>query len=88
VEYNGRSVVTETYVDFKAGVGIEEIRNRYARAEKGADRGFGMDGGKLRSTIWAGTGVGLVNRIQPATEILKEILEETRSIIELLRARI
>jgi nitronate monooxygenase len=88
VDYNGRSVVTETYVDLKAGVGLEEIRKRYAEAEKGVDRGFGMDGGKSRSTIWAGTGVGLVNRVQPAAEILKEVLEETHAIVGLLKTRI
>jgi nitronate monooxygenase len=87
MEYDGRSVVTETYFDFKAGVGLDEIRKRYAEAEKGADRGFGMDDGKLRSTIWAGTGVGLVNKVQPAAEIVKEILEETHSILGSLKPR-
>jgi nitronate monooxygenase len=87
VEYDGRSVVTETYIDFKAGVGLEEIRKRYAEAENGADRGFGIDGGKLRSTIWAGTGVGLVNKVQPAAEIVQEILEKTHSILGSLKAR-
>ena len=37
---------------------------------------------------WAGQGVGLVNRIQPATDIVKEIAEEAVQVMRKANDRI
>ncbi len=34
--------------------------------------------------IWAGQGVGLVNRVQPAGEIVREIAEDAKRILKRL----
>ena len=36
--------------------------------------------------LWAGQGVGLVRRAQPAAEIVREIVEEARSAARLLNS--
>ncbi|KAL9619602.1 MAG: hypothetical protein Q9160_005789 [Pyrenula sp. 1 TL-2023] len=80
--YDGRSVVTESYVDVKSGKGIEDVRALFKEAEKGEEMGFGDGKGKAvgRATVWAGTGVGLVNEVKPAGEIVREAREGARAI--------
>ena len=70
--YDGRGLVTESFSDHVKGAKIDEIRRLYAEAIKAEDAGFGQ-GGKGRATVWAGTGVGLVTRVQPAAEIVEEV---------------
>lgn len=70
--YDGRGIVTESFTDHAKGVGIHEIRRLHSEAVKAEDAGFGK-GGKGRATVWAGTGVGLVNKVQPAAEIVEEV---------------
>lgn len=70
--YDGRaiSLASASYRDFVDGVGIEEIRKRHAEAAKEDHKGFGGD---ARAAIWAGSGVGLVNEVQEAGEIVREL---------------
>lgn len=44
--------------DFEKGVDVDIVRRRYT---EGAEKGD-----PDRVVVWAGTGVGLMNRIQPA----------------------
>jgi nitronate monooxygenase len=37
-------------------------------------------------SLWAGQGVGLVNRVQPAAEIVREIIDEASQTVERLDA--
>ncbi|CAK4012043.1 inosine monophosphate dehydrogenase, partial [Lecanosticta acicola] len=76
-EYNGRSIRTDSLRDHEAGLGIEEIRRRFAEASKAPDGGFALpkDGGG-RAATWAGTGVGLVKKEQHAAEIVDEVRRE------------
>jgi len=73
VEYDGRALVNDSYVDFKSGTALEEIQRLYSEAEQESEKGFGNEAGKARAAIWAGAGVGLVKKVQPAGEIVKEI---------------
>ncbi|RFU34726.1 hypothetical protein B7463_g1649, partial [Scytalidium lignicola] len=68
--YDGRAVANTSYNDFLSGVSVEEIRERYNNAAMEPHKGFGGD---VRAAIWAGTGVGLVNEIKGAAEIVKEL---------------
>lgn len=68
-----------TVVDFDQGVDIEVLQNRYTEGSRNGD----LD----RVVTWAGTGVGLMNKIQPAKEIVKELhmecLESMRALTSL-----
>ncbi|CAM6108359.1 unnamed protein product [Calypogeia fissa] len=84
VLFDGRGVVTESYKDYVNGVEVEEIRRRHAEAVKGEDAGFRP--GNARSTIWAGTGVGLVKEVKGAKEIVEEVREGARVAMERAKA--
>lgn len=77
--FDGRSLAMRSYRDFIDGVGIDEIRKLHAEAIAGDDKGFalGLEG---RASMWAGTGVGLVNRVEGAGDIIKKVREEVKSI--------
>ncbi|KAK0666344.1 putative 2-nitropropane dioxygenase [Cercophora samala] len=66
--YDGRAIVGDSVEDHINGVPTEEnIRLFKEAAEKGETN---------RMITWAGSAVGLVNKIQPAGEIVKEVREE------------
>ena len=73
--FDGRSVITQSYLDSKAGVEISKIRDMHKEAESSADGGYGEAVGKGRVSIWAGTGIGLVKRVEKAADILEELRE-------------
>lgn len=66
--YDGRAIVGGSVEDHLNGVPVEDnIRLFKEAAEKGETD---------RTITWAGSGVGLVSKIQPAGEIVKEVREE------------
>ncbi|KAK0701468.1 FMN-dependent 2-nitropropane dioxygenase [Apiosordaria backusii] len=66
--YDGRAIVGDSVEDHLNGVPTEEnVRLFKEAAEKGETN---------RMITWAGSAVGLVNKIQPAGEIVKEVREE------------
>ena len=85
--YDGRSIVMESFDDHVKGVEIGEIRRLHAEALKADDAGFGQDG-KGRAAIWAGTGLGLVNKVQPAAEIVEEVRSAAVKALEVAKARL
>jgi nitronate monooxygenase len=86
VLFDGRGIVTDSYTDHVKGVDIEEIRRLHADAAKAEDAGFGPQ--NKRSTVWAGTGIGLVNEVKGAKEIVEEVREGARASIERAKARL
>ncbi|KAF2656471.1 inosine monophosphate dehydrogenase [Lophiostoma macrostomum CBS 122681] len=78
--YDGRSLVVKSYKDYASGVGIEEIRRLHNEEVLGEDKGF-KSGFQGRATIWCGTGVGLVGKVQSARDIVESVREETREIL-------
>jgi nitronate monooxygenase len=85
VIYDGRGLVTKSYLDYVSGVSIEKIRELYADAVQDEDAGFGKN---QRAAVWAGTGVGLVKEIKPAAEIVNEVRNAAREAIDLARAKL
>ncbi|KAF2469504.1 inosine monophosphate dehydrogenase [Lindgomyces ingoldianus] len=69
--YDGRSLLVQSYTDHLNGVGIEEIRRLHKESTKSEDLGYATEG-KGRAAIWAGTGVGLVEKVEGAKEIVEE----------------
>jgi nitronate monooxygenase len=85
-EYDGRSLVMRSYKDFVDGVNLEEIQKLHNDAIRGEDEGFatGLQG---RAAIWAGTGVGLVNKKESAADIVKNVRDEAIEILSRLANR-
>jgi len=65
---DGRGLRNSTVVDFENGDDIADLREKYMEGVKADDTD--------RIVTWAGTGVGLMNKIQPAKEIVGEIHDE------------
>ena len=84
-EYDGRSLVTESYTDYAKGVGIDEVRAKHTEALKEKDMGWGESN---RATVWAGTGVGLVKTVQPAAEIVEEVSRGALEALDAAKARL
>jgi len=78
--YGGRGVINASYKDFENGMDLEQNKKLYDQAVKQGDEGW--DEGSGRLTTYAGTGVGLVNKVQPAGEITAEVREEAVSILK------
>ena len=85
--YDGRGIVTESFTDYGKGVQIDEIRRLHSEAIKAEDAGYGRDG-KGRATVWAGTGVGLVTKVQPAAEIVEEVRSATLKALKAAERRL
>ncbi|EAW11799.1 nitronate monooxygenase [Aspergillus clavatus NRRL 1] len=78
--YDGRGVINESYHD-AAERGMDDAENRrlYQEELKKGDAGWGPQG---RMTTYAGTGVGLVREILPASTIVANTLAEARDTIQ------
>ncbi|KAL2115507.1 hypothetical protein VTJ04DRAFT_9762 [Mycothermus thermophilus] len=66
--YDGRALVTKSWLDHLAGMPLEENIRLFKEAEE--------KGEVERKVTWAGTGVGLVKEVRPAGEIVREVREE------------
>ena len=84
-EYDGRSIMTNSYLDHANGVSIEQIRDLHKQALAEKDLGWGTSN---RATVWAGTGVGLVTKVEPAADIVDEVRRESRMALDAARSRL
>ncbi|KAL9603347.1 MAG: hypothetical protein Q9219_001209 [cf. Caloplaca sp. 3 TL-2023] len=73
----GRGIINQSYRDAKDGQVTEENMRAYAEALKQGDLGWGENG---RLTAYAGTGVGLIHKVQDSRQILDEIREQVGEI--------
>jgi len=80
-QYGGRGIINESFMDAKNGEVTDSNKRDYEEALKKGDQGWGESG---RLTAYAGTGVGLITKVQPA----REIIEEIRSDVKEVQARI
>jgi nitronate monooxygenase len=80
-KFDGRAVINEDFSDYVQGVDVEELRKRYAGAMEGDDAGYGVDG-KGRAIVWAGTGIGLINELRSAGEIVEEVRRSAEEVVE------
>jgi nitronate monooxygenase len=77
--YDGRGVANRTYRDALHGMADGENRELYKEAMKQGDEGWGPEG---RLTTFAGTGIGLVNKVMPAEDIVKEVQKEVLEVLD------
>ncbi|KAL8675353.1 MAG: hypothetical protein Q9168_000310 [Polycauliona sp. 1 TL-2023] len=73
----GRGIINQSFRDAKDGVVTVEHMEAHAEALKKGEAGWGEDG---RLTTYAGTGVGLIDQVRPAAEILEEIRRQVTAI--------
>ncbi|TVY28600.1 Nitronate monooxygenase [Lachnellula hyalina] len=74
-EFDGRGVLNDSVWDDEKGLPEEENKKLYGEAAKSAD---GWAGEKTRMCAYAGSGVGLINEIKPAVEIVKEVTRDAK----------
>lgn len=77
--YNGRALLSKSYEDHVAGVHIDQIRESHTQAKAGDDQGWGES---RRAVVWSGTGVGLVKKVLPAADIVREVREGARQVLQ------
>ncbi|KAL2400404.1 hypothetical protein ABEF95_002136 [Exophiala dermatitidis] len=83
--YDGRCMTNAIYEDARQGLSISEVRKRLYERNRLASAG--QVNIKDVATIWAGTGVGLVKRLEKAADIVKQMQTDTkRRLIELSQA--
>ncbi|KAM0814435.1 hypothetical protein AB5N19_00225 [Seiridium cardinale] len=76
--YDGRALLSKSFEEHVAGVDLDQIRSCYATAVMGDDKGWGDS---RRAAVWSGTGVGLVNSVLPASEIVRQVRDGVRTVL-------
>ncbi|KAI5819400.1 hypothetical protein BZA77DRAFT_155406 [Pyronema omphalodes] len=71
--WNGRAIVNDSFRDHQAGMDLKENLERYQKAVRESDYS--------RMTAYAGAGVGLVNEIKPAAEIVRDMREGAKRVL-------
>jgi nitronate monooxygenase len=85
--YDGRSLAVQSWKDHKNGVHIDEIRKKHNEATEKEDKGYAKDLSG-RAAMWAGTGVGLVNEVKSAGDIVEAVREGARKVLRELNPKI
>ncbi|KAF3393889.1 hypothetical protein F1880_005483 [Penicillium rolfsii] len=67
-QYDGRAIIGISFNESQGGASDEEIIQRYNEAKARGD--------DQRRTIWAGTGVGMIDKIVSVEELIKDIKQE------------
>ncbi|MCJ1376717.1 hypothetical protein MMC20_007962 [Loxospora ochrophaea] len=78
--YNARGIINQSFHDAQGGLVTRENKALYAEALKNGDLGWGVRG---RLTTYAGTAVGLVDKVMSAEEILKEIRNDCNQVLRI-----
>ena len=83
--HNARGILNKSYWDAKDGMSLEENKRLYGEEMGRGDEGWGEEN---RMTAYAGSGVGLVREVKGAGEIVKEVREGTRRLVEGAKAQL
>ncbi|KAL8904703.1 MAG: hypothetical protein Q9207_003096 [Kuettlingeria erythrocarpa] len=73
----GRGIINQSFLDAKDGQVTEENKRAYAQALEQGDLGWAENG---RLTAYAGTAVGLIDKVRSAADIVNEVREHVREI--------
>jgi len=68
--FDARGLINQSWRDHKAGMSFEKNKTLHDEAIKRGEEAWGESG---RTATYAGTGIGLVKKVQPAGEIVTEI---------------
>lgn len=78
--YDGRGIVMQSYKDHIDSVELEKIQRLHKKALEGEGSGLTV-GGEGRAAIWAGTGVGLVKRVEGAGDIVESVWRGVKDVM-------
>lgn len=79
-QWTPRTVVNRSWAEHKEGAEFDELKMRHEESLKAGDAAWGREEG--RTATYAGMGVGLVNEVKGAGEIVEEVREEARGILK------
>lgn len=77
--HNARGIINKSYTDAISGLNNDENRRLYNEEMKKGDEGWGVEN---RMTTYAGSGVGLINEVKRAGEIVREIRDGVRDVLQ------
>lgn len=83
--HNARGIINKSYTDAISGLDEEENRRLYNEEMKKGDAGWGVEN---RMTTYAGSGVGLVKEVKGAGEIVREVSDGVRDVLERAAGRL
>jgi nitronate monooxygenase len=83
--HNGRGIINKTYTDARDGMADEENKRLYEEDVRKGDEGWGV---KARLCTYAGSAVGLVREVKGAAEIVREVRDGARGLVESARSRL
>lgn len=78
--YDGRSLVVQSHKDYVNGVGLAEIQKLHNEAVSQDDKGY-REALQGRAAIWAGTGVGQVNKVEGASDIVEKVRADAKNVL-------
>lgn len=70
-KFNGRGIVNQSFLDAQRGMPSDDNKRLYEKALQ-----EGVQGWARRLTAYAGTGVGLVKKVQSAHDIIEEVRQD------------
>ncbi|RBR13795.1 uncharacterized protein FIESC28_08002 [Fusarium coffeatum] len=73
--YDGRAIVGPIHEKFMAGTSLEEC-------QRSLKEDYHEEEARYIVNTWAGTGVGLINKVQPTGEIVREVREQAKREIQ------
>jgi nitronate monooxygenase len=82
-EFAPRTIINQSWVDHQAGVNFDQLKSLHDEALKLGDEGWGTSG---RLATYAGAGVGLINEVQSARDIIQDVKEQMLQIIRSINA--
>jgi len=68
-KHNGRAICNKVMDDFNEGLDLETRLKRFDESAAAGDTS--------RLIVWAGVGVGLTNKISPASDVVRDLQQET-----------
>ncbi|KAJ5776003.1 uncharacterized protein N7511_001014 [Penicillium nucicola] len=77
-QYDGRAVIGMNYEESEEGVSDEEVIRRHNEAREA--------GNDQRRTVWAGAGIGSINAVASVDDVIKCTQQQTRTILDRVRA--
>ncbi|RYN76088.1 hypothetical protein AA0117_g6133 [Alternaria alternata] len=84
--HNARGIITQSYVDaVEKGMSQEENTRLYKEEMERGDEGWRQDGGRM--TAYAGSGVGLVRKVMPVGDVIREVRDGVVGVLERVERR-
>lgn len=83
--HNGRGIINKTYTDAQRGMADDENKKLYETDLQKGDQGWGV---QARLCTYAGSAVGLVKELKAAGDIVTEVREGARKLVEGAKSRL